>query len=595
MRKFYLSLSIFVTTILLSCNVDLENQETGINNSDDMVAQTFTADSTMVKNAYSVEAMRVALDLIKKRASAKSLNSQGVANRVAMTSDVLNNFVIQTSHKYIKFNPSNKAEEDLLKDESDMFLFDYRLDYEYSDEFLLNRPTDIDSIPNYYTAVPIDKILPNVPYEILDELYIPEQDPYFADVVDVDEYVVTGYIQNKTDLFFNLISNVHEMADTFDNVGYIKQIETSVARLIISPDGPPPETPQTTLRIIFGRKWRPAGRIRVEDTSKNSIYPVEGAKVLIRQGFTMTSGIANANGEFSTGEVRGNAKYVLQWERHHFSIRSGRFGQAETKSPNMRAQNWNCDIIRSMGQQAWYYATIFQAAHDYYYKDILDLHRPQLNTFWNSQMKIAAKERTDNSSHLNQFAAFGILPSIYLNAWERTSERVYGTTIHELAHSAHREMGINAYGSLAWKAYIEDYFAGGSTAKQKSARRVMESWATAVEITLTNLRYDRLGVRAQRYLRTDFLFLGNEQATPLTFEDVSTTYYTPAFYDLTDQINQRFFYGAAMPADNVEGFTIKQVQDIIKDSKSWGEVKEKFASQYGVNGVLASNFLSQWQ
>ena len=34
---------------------------------------------------------------------------------------------------------------------------------------------------------------------------------------------------------------------------------------------------------------------------------------------------------------------------------------------------------------------------------------------------------------------------------------------------------------------------------------------------------------------------------------------------------------------------------MVKDSQSWGEVKEKFASQYGANGLLASNFLSQWQ
>ncbi len=34
---------------------------------------------------------------------------------------------------------------------------------------------------------------------------------------------------------------------------------------------------------------------------------------------------------------------------------------------------------------------------------------------------------------------------------------------------------------------------------------------------------------------------------------------------------------------------------MVKDSQSWGEVKEKFAAQHGANGLSASNFLSQWQ
>ena len=597
MRKFYFSLSIFVTVLFFSCNADLENQQTGINQSDDMVAQTFTADSTMVKNAYSVDAMKAALDLIKKRASTNVAEIKGSKNRVAMSTEILNNFVVQTSHRYIKFNPSNKTEEDLLKDDSNMFLFDYRMDYEYSDEFLLNRPADSDSIPNYYTAVPVDKILPNVPYEILEELYIPEQDPYFADVIDVDEYAVTYNIQNKSDLFFTLISTVHEQANTFSNVGYIRQGISIATDQILSPDGSTIAAPQTDMRIIYGRRWRPVGRIRVQDTSKgNVLYAVEGAKVLIRQGFTITTGITNADGEFSTDQVRGRAKYILQWERHHFSIRSGRFGQAETKSPNMKAQNWNCDIIRSMGQHAWYYATIFQAAHDYYYKDILGLHRPQLNNFGNSQMKIAAKVLTTASSHLNQFAPFGILPSIYINTWDDPSERVYGVTIHELAHSAHREMGIRAYGSLAWKAYAEpEAWGTGATDKEKSAKRVMESWAVAVEITLTRLRYQRLNAPFSNYRATQNAPFGNYQFIPLSFDVSTNTFYTSACFDLTDNVNQRSIFGSTMPNDNVQGFTIKQVQDIIKDSESWGEVKEKFVTQYGENGLSASNFLSQWQ
>lgn len=596
MKKNYIILSIFIIVFLVSCNTEIDFNGSSAEQENGMSSQKVTPDSIVLENAYSVQMMKSALNDIKKRVALNNNSKKTVANNkqntTGLDSNLLENFVVQTSHKYIKFNPSNKAEEDLLKDDTNMVLLDYRLDYEYSDEFLRNRPVDSDSIPHYYTAVPVDKIMPNVPYEVLDELYIPEQDPFFADVVDVDEYEVTYDIQNKTDFFFTLIANAHEQADTFENVGYV-----------LPPKGGIPDPMHTHdvdrvgLRMIFGTRWRPAGRIRVEDTSKNNIYPVEGAKVLIRQGFTMTSGITNANGEFSAGLVRGNAKYVLQWERHHFSIRTGWFGQAETKSPSMHAQNWNCDIIRSQGQHAWYYATIFQAAHDYYYKDILGLHRPQLNTFWNSQMKIAARESTSSSAHFNQVAAFGIFPSIYINTWDNPSERVYGVTIHELAHSAHREMGINAYASLVWKAYIEPEAWFNDTDKYKSAKRVLESWATAVEITLTRLRYQRLNAPFNNYLATQNEPTGNYQYIPLSYDDSRNTFYTSAYFDLTDNVNQRFVFGLRMPVDDVQGFSIKQVEDLVKDSRSWGEVKEKFIANYSENnrGMQVNNFLSQWQ
>ena len=320
---------------------------------------------------------------------------------------------------------------------------------------------------------------------------------------------------------------------------------------------------------------------------------------MIRQWFTITGGITNANGDFSTGQVRGSATYVIQWERYHFSVRSGAFGQAETKSPNMLAQNWNCDIIRNLGQNAWYYATVFQAAHDYYYKDILGLHRPQLNNTLSSQMKIAAMEVTSDSVHLNQLALFGIFPSIYLQVWAKTSESIYGSTIHELAHSAHSEMGKNAYNSLVWKAYIDPERWFNDTDKYKSAKRVLESWATAVEITLTNLRYQRLGITNNQYEFINVFNLGNMQYRILSFDNTTTTYYTSAYYDLTDNVNQRVIlnaFGLLLPLDEVNDYTIKEVEDQIKDSKSWGEVREKFESNFpGIKGRKASSFLSQWQ
>lgn len=50
-----------------------------------------------------------------------------------------------------------------------------------------------------------------------------------------------------------------------------------------------------------------------------------------------------------------------------------------------------------------------------------------------------------------------------------------------------------------------------------------------------------------------------------------------------------------MAQDRVSGFTIKQVQDIIKGSQSWGEVKGKLRSQYPNTANLTDELLTNWQ
>ena len=45
----------------------------------------------------------------------------------------------------------------------------------------------------------------------------------------------------------------------------------------------------------------------------------------------------------------------------------------------------------------------------------------------------------------------------------------------------------------------------------------------------------------------------------------------------------------------MKDFTIKQIQDIIKDSQSWGEVKGKLGSQYPNTATLTDELLTNWQ
>lgn len=523
---------------------------------------------TKLENPYSVKNMKRALDSVKAKM------------KTSKTSKIASDFDIETSHLYVKVEPKDVTEETLLKRDTTQVFFDYPLDYDFPKEVSEQIGTkNKDSISTYYVAVPKDYVFPDgVKTEVLEQLYIPEQDPYFDNLTETGKVSKTS-INSKEDLLGNLLIEAYSLTNNEKQLGITPESKTSKASW-----------------WIFGKKWRPNGRITMYDNTIGKEIPVEGAQVLIRQWFTVDNGITDANGYFSTGTVRGEAKYVLQWERYHYSIRNGLFGQAETKSDYKKNEPWNLYITNN---RDLYFANVHQAAHDYYYKDILGLERPQLNSFWRSQMKIATFDTWSSSVHMNQIAGFGILPSVYLRVDGAPSEIMYGTTIHELTHSAHHEMSPSGYNSLVWKAYLEPEAWINDTDKYKGAKRTMESWATAVEITLTNLRYQRLGYPNFRYKEKENQKSNsnpNFQGTTLNNGDVVNNFYTSVFYDLTDNFNQRaVYFNNTVPLDRVSGFTIKQVQDVIRGSQSWGEVKGKLRSQYPNTADLTDELLSNWQ
>lgn len=255
MKKTIKFLLIVAIAALYSCQEDYQVQEENNLQSEKIdqnaIRREFEGDSIILQNPYSVSNMRTALQNIKDKNLSRSFADLG-------------NFQINTSHYYIKFKPRNAADEALLKRDSTLYLFDYRLDCEYSQEYLENRVGNkSDSIPDYYTSISKYKTIPNVPYQIIEELYIPEQDKYFSDTNENGIFSDTYQVNNKTDLFNYLL---HEAFILTGN-----QDELEVAN------------PNPTSRWGFGKRWTPSGRITIEDNTLSRQVPLEGAKILMRQ------------------------------------------------------------------------------------------------------------------------------------------------------------------------------------------------------------------------------------------------------------------------------------------------------------------------
>ncbi|MEO8533683.1 MAG: hypothetical protein ABI441_08030, partial [Flavobacterium sp.] len=299
-----------------------------------------------LENPYAVANMKKALDNVKSKIS---------KSKFAKSDE---DFQIETSHLYVKINPKNAEEEAFLKRDTSQVFFDYPLDYEFPDDVSEKIGTrNPEIISSYYVAVPKDYDFPKgIEVEVLEELYIPEQDPYFENITETGK-VNKISIESKEDLLGNLLVQAYTLTHNEKQLG----LEST--------------TTEKTAWWIFGKKWRPNGRITMYDNTLGKVVPVEGAQVLIRQWFTVDSGITDVNGNFSTGTVRGEARYIVQWERQHYDIRNGWFGQAETRGPSRKNEGWYYSVT---GADDIQYAMIHRAAHHYYYKDIKGLRRPPL-------------------------------------------------------------------------------------------------------------------------------------------------------------------------------------------------------------------------
>jgi hypothetical protein len=85
---------------------------------------------------------------------------------------------IQTNFYYVRFEPNNLDELDLLESDTTLFLSDTPLDYEFAQEGTYYHDPNIESEhpTYYYSVIGVNQTPPNVPLTILDNLFIPDID-----------------------------------------------------------------------------------------------------------------------------------------------------------------------------------------------------------------------------------------------------------------------------------------------------------------------------------------------------------------------------------------------------------------------------------
>ncbi|MCG8582661.1 MAG: hypothetical protein MI866_22245 [Bacteroidales bacterium] len=466
-----------------------------------------------LENPYSIENMRKALEELKKEPQLKSASGE------------LDNIEIKPTHLYVRFLPEDEDKLNVLKRDTSLVLYDYPLDYEIENlgDYYHDTSLPDTAITWQYAAVEINYQFPDVHHEILSELFILEEE-------DSDEEEPTLKGSNTSyNLWIALEDKALEITDNLSEE----------------------EANEVQLKGWFSRrsKWRPAGNIMVWDDDLNKYIGIKGCIVLARRWFTTHRGTVDENGDYSCdGRFRRDANYSIKWERHHFSIRKGAWSQASYNGPKKKG-NWNIKINntthfwgRDWPYSQKFYATIFRAAHHYYYEDIKDLKRPPLNSFWKPQVKISAKAEKNpdaNGYHSKDSRFLGIRSRIYIFRNDYNYTDIYSTVIHELAHASHWELRKNNWRSTSDK--------------------VKESWARGVQWELTRMVYPNY--------RGGVTILPN---------------YTQVVVDMIDANSRSSYFNTnwGIWNDNVTGYTIAEIEDVLSYTSSWDGWKNNIKNKY---------------
>lgn len=314
------------------------------------------------------------------------------------------------------------------------------------------------------------------------------------------------------------------------------------------------ETESSNLKSTMGRKkWKPSGTVRMYDDTPGveRLVPVRGVKARAYSWFTTKEALTGTDGKFHINHnFKGHVNYSLKWERNDFEIRDKRWGQAYCNGPRYKEKSWQCDIWGNMTRM---YAIIHRAAHRYYYEDNAGLRTPPKRNQMLGRLTIGAfdwDQVEPNADHaaIKRWLTF---PEIRIFKPSRTCEELYSTTIHELAHSSHWELGSN-----------NDFFFCDLIVK--------ESWARGVQVAITRLEYPSHSVSYGRL---------NYTGVVLDMIDGFGTTNSWSWWD-----NSKDEWGSpsihkSYP-DQVSGYTIRQIEDALKGQRTWNGWRDNIKNKY---------------
>jgi len=475
------------------------------------------------------------------------------------------------THKYLRFLPNDDKEWNVLKSDENLVLYDFPMDYE-----IINRGTFYhdpsvpkDAITWQYCVVPIEYTIPNVHYELMYEVFIPEINDnknssalnQFLLDLEHESVKLTGNLpkdegslkgtkgllpskwtpKGKIKVWDDLIGSTTTYTKVFDHWEYYDCDGNGELPL---------EKAAINLKVIPIDQCKRAVYRYIPHTTEGSYIPLIQASVHARWFTHVETDLTDNNGYFQTSQFRYEVNYAIKWERGHYDIRDGMFGQAWYNGPKKKG-DWNLNI---RGGKSIMYASIHRAAYKQFYGNNLGINRP----ISSSKTKLCYIDEPGTGVFWGDWGG-GILPDIKIwgksthTGAYKTTDNVFATTTHELGHLSHWEyIGVINYA--------------------QTSKNVYESWAEGIEWALTNDEYHTMGAR---FGGTNAINYNCPYTNQLRWPFVGDRAYSPIFIDLIDDDNQRDALGTNYPNDLITGYSILYIQNnILGDSYGFSSLRD---------------------
>jgi len=536
-------LLIFVSVTLFSCSdsgTSANNQEnlpqtteqipddTGVN----ILTSVFP--SPKEQNPYSVENMN---KTFKNLILANNANAKNIPE-------------LEANFLYVRFLPYGKQGVYELKTyDTSLALFKHPMDYNeirkpvvYIDK---NLP---DSIIPYFAAVPVGYEFGPTPYEILQELFLTQ--PLEED--DEDDYGdsrfakarranqsnkdIAAYLKNE-----DLKPSQLEMAAFPNSERFNVETENRSNKILAknTPDNIDNIVAWSLFSAILPDRWRPSGTLKYYDEQLKDM-PLVGVRVTAGYFYYWRSSTTDSNGYFQNPERwTFSVDYEANFDSDQFLLEDGHswYGEDLEIEKNNKKSAWNETF--SGNHAKW--CVVWTAAWNYWYGKIYGLKKPRQNEWWNQSLDIWVYYKNDEdynedigSSSNGNYGYNPFTERIAIRAHKRSHIEIYGSTIHEIAHSSHywnvqAIFGIN----IATYALLPE--------------KLKESYATGIQRYLTNKRY------------------GND-----AWSRIYNSEYTGIFEDLEDT-NSTYekFNDFEKHCDKVSGITAPMVEEAVFNSFYW--------------------------
>lgn len=411
-------------------------------------------------------------------------------------------FTVRPTHLYVKFIPKSDEELETLTADESLVLYDCPIDYE---KMVVGNWYREPGLPEgmltpQYASVKIGYTFPDIEHEIIDELYIPEEDELLIGhntYAEHNQYENQGYVDRLLNVAYGLTKNNLEIlrADLLDPIG------GGIVGIINSPNG----------------------KVLINDTRLGRNIPMEGVEITANRWFTTHSGFVDANGDYYLdGSFKRPADYTIWFERSRFAIAKNRLQRAKIKISNIPDNHWSYTITDGIDRM---HGHMFRAAYRYCYKDIGGLKRP----FLDGIRKIIVVSQDNTGHYWGSGVNSVLLPYLFITRFrsdntEYGSDEIYSTTTHEIAHTTH-VMTMN----------------GGPVQSSQVNGIIRESWAVGVEWFITGMEYRERGVPTygdRTYNPTPPPQYPNLFAYQYWSINTIGSDYTSLFINLTDDFNE---------------------------------------------------------